>query len=322
MKQKISKIFNIGLPLLLGVFLIYYAYQQFTAQQIHEIGVQFKNADYKYIYLASFFSVLSLWARAYRWKYALRFMGYDSGTFTNFMALSVGYLMNLTVPRSGEISRALVLQKYKKVPFDKIFGTIISERIIDLFCLLLCVFTALILQYDILKEFLLNYVPVKKLFGLGVFLVLTIIAFTLIFKFSRWKAVVYVKNKIKGLTEGVQSIFRMPYRTGFLFFTLLIWGGYIATFYFGTFALAETSALTFPVVMSAFVAGSFAISFTNGGIGAFPLIISELLLFYGVSTVSGTAFGWILWTTQTAIIVILGVFSLLFLPLISSKSAR
>lgn len=302
--------------------MIYYAYQQFTAQQIHEIGVQFKNADYKYIYLASFFSVLSLWARAYRWKYALRFMGYDSGTFTNFMALSVGYLMNLTVPRSGEISRALVLQKYKKVPFDKIFGTIISERIIDLFCLLLCVFTALILQYDILKEFLLNYVPVKKLFGLGVFLVLTIIAFTLIFKFSRWKAVVYVKNKIKGLTEGVQSIFRMPYRTGFLFFTLLIWGGYIATFYFGTFALAETSALTFPVVMSAFVAGSFAISFTNGGIGAFPLIISELLLFYGVSTVSGTAFGWILWTTQTAIIVILGVFSLLFLPLISSKSAR
>jgi hypothetical protein len=101
----------------------------------------------------------------------------------------------------------------------------------------------------------------------------------------------------------------MPYRSGFLFFTLLIWGGYIATFYFGTFALAETSALTFPVVMSAFVAGSFAISFTNGGIGAFPLIISELLLFYGVST-------------QTAIIVILGVLSLLFLPLISSKSAR
>lgn len=322
MKQKISKIFNIGLPLLLGVFLIYYAYQQFTPQQIHEIGVQFKNADYKYIYLASFFSVLSLWARAYRWKYALRFMGYDSGTFTNFMALSVGYLMNLTLPRSGEISRALVLQKYKKVPFDKTFGTIISERIIDLFCLLLCVFTALILQYDILKEFLLNYVPVKKLFGLGVFFVLAIIAFTLIFKFSRWKAVVYVKNKIKGLAEGVQSIFRMPYRSGFLFFTLLIWGGYIATFYFGTFALAETSALTFPVVMSAFVAGSFAISFTNGGIGAFPLIISELLLFYGVSTVSGTAFGWILWTTQTAIIVILGVLSLLFLPLISSKSAR
>jgi hypothetical protein len=214
------------------------------------------------------------------------------------------------------------LQKYKKVPFDKTFGTIISERIIDLFCLLLCVFTALILQYDILKEFLLNYVPVKKLFGLGVFFVLAIIAFTLIFKFSRWKAVVSVKNKIKGLTEGVQSIFRMPYRSGFLFFTLLIWGGYIATFYFGTFALAETSALTFPVVMSAFVAGSFAISFTNGGIGAFPLIISELLLFYGVSTVSGTAFGWILWTTQTAIIVILGVLSLLFLPLISSKSAR
>lgn len=321
MKQKIRKIFNIGLPLLLGVFLIYYAYQKFTPRQIDEIRQQFKNADYTYIYVASFFSVLSLWARAYRWKYALRFMGYKSDTTTNFMALSIGYLMNLTVPRSGEISRAVVLQRYKKIPFDKTLGTIISERVIDLLCLLGCVVTALVLQYDILKEFLLDYVPVGKLVWLGVILILAASIFILIFKFFRWKAVLYVKNKIKGLAEGVQSIFQMPYKLPFLFFTILIWGGYIATFYFGTFALSTTSDLSFPIVMSAFVAGSFAISFTNGGIGAFPLIVSELLLFYGISAVSGTAFGWILWATQTAIIIVFGALSFLFLPLISTTTS-
>lgn len=322
MKPRIRKILNIGLPLLLGVFLIYYAYQKFTPQQIEEIKQQFKNAEYKYIYLASFFSVLSLWARAYRWKYALQFMGYKSDTTTNFMAISIGYLMNLTVPRSGEISRAVILQKYRKIPFDKSFGSIISERVIDLLCLLCCVFAALILQYGVLKEFLLQYVPVNKLILLGVAGILSILGIIILFRTSNWKVIHFVKHKIRGLLEGVKSIFKMPHKGAFLFFTGLIWGGYIATFYFGIFALQETGVLTFPAVMSAFVAGSFAISFTNGGIGAFPLIISELLLFYGISAVSGTAFGWILWSTQTAIVVVFGAISFLLLPLFIRKEKQ
>ena len=319
MKKTVNKLLSILLPLALGVFLVYYAFAKFTKEQIEEMMVHFKDAEYSYIVIASIFSILSLWARAHRWKYALNFMGYSSSTWTNFMAINIGYLMNLTVPRSGEVSRALVLQKYQQIPFDKSFGSIVSERVVDLICLLLCVFTALVLQYDVLKDFLLQYVPVEQLTWLGLFALLSFVALILLFVYVSWKPIAFVKRKLKGLVEGVISIYKMPTKIGFLCYTLVIWLGYIATFYFGTLALAETSDLTFPMIMSAFVAGSFAVSFTNGGFGAFPLILAELLVLYHVSTVAGTAFGWILWTTQTAIVVVLGALSFFLLPIYHTR---
>ncbi len=319
MKKRINKAINIILPLILGVFLIYYSYKQFTLEQLDEIITHFKGANYNYIAISSIFSILSLWARSYRWKYALQYMGHQSSTTVNFMAINIGYIMNLTIPKSGEISRAVVLQKYKKIPFDKSFGSIVSERIIDLICLLICVFTSLFIQYDVLKDFLSAKIPLEKLALYTSIAICIAISSIVIFIYAKWKFILFIKKKLKGLVEGIVSLYKMPYKIQFIFFTLLIWGGYIATFYFGTLALAETSNLSFPMVMSAFVAGSFAVSFTNGGFGAFPLVISELLLLYHIPAVAGTAFGWILWSTQTAIIIILGTLSFLILPLLFKK---
>lgn len=319
MKKTVNKLISILLPLALGVFLVYYAFAQFTQEQMEEMVMHFKGADYSYIIIASIFSVISLWARAHRWKYALNYMGYPASTATNFMAINIGYLMNLTVPRSGEVSRALVLQKYQQIPFDKSFGSIVSERVVDLMCLLLCVFTALVMQYDVLKDFLLQYVPMEQLAWFGLLALVSFVAVILVFVYVSWKPITFVKRKLKGLVEGVNSIVKMPTKLEFLFFTLVIWLGYIATFYFGTLALAETSGLTFPMIMSAFVAGSFAVSFTNGGFGAFPLLLAELLVLYHISTVAGTAFGWILWTTQTAIVVVLGALSFFLLPIYHTR---
>src|SRR5690554_2938889 len=103
----------------------------------------FRSADYFYVALSLLFMKISHASRAYRWKYSLQYLGYQSSFWNNFMAISVGYLLNLTVPRSGEISRAVILQKYDKIPFDKGFGTIIAERIIDLMFLLFFVTLAL-----------------------------------------------------------------------------------------------------------------------------------------------------------------------------------
>ncbi|WP_233266256.1 lysylphosphatidylglycerol synthase transmembrane domain-containing protein [Myroides fluvii] len=230
MKTTVNKIISILLPLALGVFLVYYAFNQFTKEQIEEMVMHFKDADYRYIIIASIFSVISLWARAYRWKYALNFMGYSPSIATNFMAINIGYLMNLTVPRSGEVSRALVLQKYQQIPFDKSFGSIVSERVVDLICLLLCVFTALILQYDVLENFLLRYVPVNQLAWLGLLAVVGLVGVVLIFMYVTWKPIAFVKRKLKGLVEGVNSIFKMPAKLEFLFFTLVIWGGILLRF--------------------------------------------------------------------------------------------
>lgn len=322
LKKKIKGAISILFPLLLGVFLVYYAYTKFSAEQIQEMKGYFKNANYNYIVLASFFSLVSLWSRAYRWNFALEYMGYKSKTSTNLMAISIGYLMNLTLPRSGEFSRALVLQKYEKIPFDKAFGTIISERVIDLICLLACVALVLIFQYQILLNFLVQRIAFQNLlFGFGL-ITLFIVLFIAVFMYSKWKPVLFVKNKIKGVKEGVLSIYKMPKKRAFLFHTFVIWITYILTFYFGIFALQETSEMTLGAVMAAFVAGSFAVSFTNGGFGAFPLIVSEVLLFYGIPQVAGTAFGWILWTSQTALVVLMGLLSLLLLPLTYKKKQK
>ncbi len=319
MKKKLRRIANITLPLLLGVFLVFYAYNQFSEEQIEEMKGHFRNANYNYIILSSIFSVISLWSRAYRWNFALNYMGYSSKTSTNLMAISIGYILNLTLPRSGEFSRALTLQKYEKIPFDKGFGTIISERVIDLLCLLTCVLLALVFQYQVLKDFLVARIPISRLLMVFVVLLLGGIATVLLFIYSKWAPILFIKKKIGGLLEGVTSIYKMPKKGAFLFHTFVIWITYILTFYFGIFALSETSEMSLGMVLSAFVAGSFAVSFTNGGFGAFPLIISELLLFYGISSVAGTTFGWILWTSQTALVVVMGGLSFLLLPLIYRK---
>ncbi|THF48223.1 flippase-like domain-containing protein [Flavobacterium supellecticarium] len=316
MKEKFKKTIGILLPLLLGVFLVYYAYNKFTPEQLDEMKSYFRNANYNYILISTFFSLVSLIARGYRWRYSLEHMGYFSPFKTNLAAVCIGYLMNLTIPRSGEVSRALIVKKYKDVPFDKAFGSIIAERVIDLVILLALMFTALLLQFDNLKTFLEQKIPVHKLILMGTTGVGILIALTLVFLYSKWRPVVIIKQKISGLIEGVLSVFRMPHKWAFLFYTAVIWIGYVLTFYFAVFAIKETSTISFGVVVTAFVVGSLAISFTNGGFGAFPLLISEILLLYSVPETAGTTFGWILWTSQTGLIILMGLLSFLLLPLL------
>lgn len=317
--KALKKILNITLPLLLGVFLVYYAYNQFTSAQIDEMKSYFQSADYFYVALSLLFMKISHASRAYRWKYSLQYLGYQSGFWNNFMAIAVGYLLNLTIPRSGELSRAVVLQKYNNIPFDKGFGTIIAERIIDLLFLILFVVLALVLQYRQLVGFISQQIPVTQLLVImGVFSLIGIVGLYLLYT-SQWKLFVFIRQKISGLAEGVLSIFKMPYRLPFLIHTLIIWISFVLTFYFGTKALPETSGISLGVTMVAFVVGSLAISFTNGGIGAFPLLIAKILALYGISLTAGTAFGWILWTTQTVLIIVLGGLSFLLLPIVNKE---
>lgn len=317
--KSLKKTANIVLPLLLGVFLVYYAYSQFTEAQLQEMKLYFKQARFHYIGLATVFMLIALFSRAYRWKYALNYLGYQTRLYNNVMAVAVSYLLNFTVPRSGEFSRALVLQKYEKVPFDKGFGTIVSERIIDLLCLILFVFATCIVQYRQLKDFLLQKLPFQSLILLAVlFLIVAILSIYLVF-YSKIRLFVFIKQKINGLVEGALSVFKMPNRAGFLWQTLIIWTSYVLTFYYGTLALEATSHISIGVVMATFVVGSLAISFTNGGFGAFPLLISEILVLYNIPATAGTTFGWILWISQTAVFILVGGLSFLLLPVLNKN---
>jgi len=319
LNEKIKKALSVGLPLLLGVFLVFYTYNKFTDRQLEEMKGYFQNANYGFIAISSVFSIVSLASRGYRWRYSLEHMGYFSQFRNNFSAVCIGYLMNYTVPRSGEVSRALVLKKYNDIPFDKAFGTIIAERVIDLFILIGFILTALVLQFDQLKSFLTATIPVEKLMYLGFIGVFGFIVVVLLFIYSSWKPIVFIKEKISGLIEGLLSTFKMPNRVPFLIHTAIIWISYVLTFYAAVFALPETSGIGFGVIVTAFVVGSLAVTFTNGGFGAFPLMIAQILVLYNIPETAGTTFGWILWTSQTALVVLLGGLSFLLLPILNRK---
>src|SRR5690606_20597803 len=128
------------------------------------------------------------------------------------------------------------------------------------------------------------------------------------------KIFVFIRTKIAGLVEGVLSIFKMPHRIPFLIHTLIIWISFVLTFYFRTKVLPETSEISLGVTMVAFVLGSLAITFTNGGFGAFPVMLTEGLAVYAIPLTAGTAFGWIRWTSATTLVITLGGLGFLLLP--------
>jgi len=308
-----KKIASLTIPLLIGIGLIYYQYTNLTSEQLENIKLYFKNADYMYVFLSLCIALVGYWARAYRWKYSLNHLGYNTKLYNNFFAVGVAYLVNLTIPRSGEVTRAVLLKKYEKVPFDKGFGTIVAERVVDLLIFLLFVFIAFILQFNTISDFILRNISTSKLNLIGSFGFVLSILFLLIWFRSNWKIIGKIKEKFAGLIEGMTSILIMKDRWKYLFFSFFIWLSYLMMFYVCIFAIPETADISFSIVIMGFIFGSVAIGFTNGGIGAFPISIQTVLLLYGINKGAGAALGWIIWTSQTLLTVLLGLLSYLLL---------
>lgn len=315
MKQKITKILSILLPLAVGVFLVIYTYNKFTPQQLKELKHSFGTANYMYIYGALLVGFSGFWARAYRWKYTLQHMGYNATMPVRFTAVCVTYLMNMFIPRSGEVSRAMVINKYGNVPFDKALGTIISERVVDLILLMVCMGATIAFKLDELKDYLINNVPFEKLLVYGVTAGILFISALLYYIHGKATWLAKLKQKISGVTEGALSVYKMPNKWPFLLLSLYIWFTYVLVFFVSVYAIPETSQLSFGTVLVAFVVGSLSITFTNGGVGFFPVAVANVLAAYGVPFTAGTAFGWIVWSAQTALVVFLGTFSFLSLSL-------
>jgi uncharacterized protein (TIRG00374 family) len=319
LKTKISKIASVFIPLLLGFGLIYYQYTTLSVEELNKIKFCFQKANYFYIFLSLIISLFGYWARAYRWKYSLQHLGYQTNFKNDFMSVCVSYFMNLTIPRSGEITRAALLKKYENVPFDKGFGTIVAERIVDLILFLLFVGLAFILQFEKLYNFIKEKIAFEKIILFGIIGLFLGIVFLLIWIYVEWKIIKKIKNKFSGLIEGMLSIVMMKDKWKYIFFSFLIWFSYLLMFYIPIYALPETENIGFDIVIMGFIFGSLAVGFTNGGLGAYPLAIAMIFSLYGISNEIGTAFGWLAWTSQTILTIILGLLSYAFLPLYNKK---
>lgn len=304
------------LPLLLGVFLVWYALTDVPLSKILEY---WKLADKSWIILGAFLGVLSHVSRAYRWRFQLEPMGYTIKLPNSIMAVFSTYLINYTIPRAGEIARVSILTNYEGVPFEKGFGTIVAERIADMMVLLCIMAVTLFLQFDFIYGFLIEkFDPTKIAIGIALILAIVVLFFRRIKK-SNSKFALKIKTFVNGVIEGVLSIFKMKNKWAFMFHTLFIWTMYVLMFYFTSFSIEETRNIPFAAILIGFISASFSIAATNGGIGSFPLAVFAAFSIFGISKDPSYAFGWILWASQTLMIIVLGGFSLLYLPIYNRK---
>ena len=318
MKKQLGKWLTIIIPLFIGIGIIYYQFNTLTAEEVDKIKLSFQKANYNYILLSLVIACIGYWSRAYRWKFALNHLGYQTKFSNNLLTVCVSYLVNLTVPRSGEISRAALIKKYENVAFDKAFGTIVAERIVDLLIFLLFVFIGFVSQFDTIYQFLMDKnVSLESLIYTGIIGVVLFVIFVVIWIYAEWKIIKKLKKKLSGLIEGMTTIYKMKDKWKYIFHSFFIWFSYIVMFYVAKFALPETSEIGFDIVIMGFVFGSLAIGFSNGGLGAYPFSIALIFSLYGISNDVGTAFGWLVWTSQTILTILLGLISYVLLPILN-----
>ncbi len=327
-KKYFIQFLKVAVPVGLGIYLVIHIYQQLDAAQRAALFTAVKEANYLWVSLSFGMGLLSHYIRGYRWGFQLQAMGYESSTRNNFLAVLLGYIVNMVLPRVGEVSRAAAITKYDGIPFEKSFGSIISERALDFLVLMAITGTTVLLQYNLLISFFEKTIEgihgkaastvLWVLLALG--LMGAVLAWHLLDRYKARPWVYKLWQLREGLVEGLRSILRMKDRGKYLLATLAIWMLYVAMFWVVFFAVEETATLGPNAVFAAFVIGSFAIVVIPGGIGAFPVGIMQALALYGIAAETGFALGWILWLSQTAMIVLAGGLSMYLLPQLNKKS--
>ena len=301
----------------MAIILGWYAFSKFP---ISQVWPYVQKANIGWVIFGVFLGILSHLSRAYRWKYLLEPLGYKVALPNGIMAVFVGYFANFGVPRSGEVLRAAVLANYEEVPFEKGFGTIVAERVADVLVMLGIILVTLILQFDYIFNLLESAFSWKKILIGSISIIILGALFLIYLKKSELALAKKIKGFIKGLKEGVFSIFKMKHKWAFICHTLFIWGMYILMFYVTTFALPEISLVTIGMILVAFIAASFTIAATNGGVIAYPLAVMTTFSLFGIDETPSSAFGWIMWSSQTLMLVTLGIISLVFLPIYNTKN--
>ena len=318
--KKVLTLLKKLIPLAIGVFFIYLSYSNTTPEDRQNIIKYIKNADFKYVFLSAFFGILSHISRAIRWKYLLNPLGYYPKTINSILSVLIGYFSNLGIPRSGEVLRATAMDRYENIPFQKGFGTVIAERVVDLILLMFLILLALGLQYDLITGYL-SFDNIN-LFETLLALLLSALSFLLLRKFflqSTHPVTEKIKQFFLGIWEGMLSIKKMKNKGLFIAHTFFIWLMYVLMFWVIKFSIPETTSLGMNAMIPAFVVGGLSISATNGGIGIYPYSVSLVLIAFGISKESGLAFGWIMWTCQTLMVVSFGALAFFTLPLVNRQ---
>ncbi len=331
MQKNITSIAKFILFLGIGLFLVWWSIHKLEGKDYNDFIISLKTANY--ILLIPVFAILTLshLSRAIRWRILMRSMNYNPRLSNTFCAVMVGYLANFAFPRLGEVLKCTILGKYEKVPADKLIGTILIERAVDLVCFFIVIVISLLTQATVVggyakKAFNKYFLSQEKemMFIKIAILAIICIATYYVFKFflkkyRHIKLVEKIEGIYKGVMVGLLSVKTMKNKWNFIFHSLIIWACYVVGTYIGFFAINQTAGLPMLAAFPVLVFGTFATIATPGGIGLYPVFLMEAMQLYNIPESYGTANGWLQWSAQFILIIVVGFACLLILPYINKS---
>lgn len=315
----------------LGFFFVWLSVKDLGRAEKSQIRFALKNAQYLLFIPVFFILLLSHYVRAIRWKLLIESLGYKPGRANVFFAVMIGYLVNQAVIRLGEVLKCTILARYEKVPADKLVGTIILERLVDAITLLSIFAITIILNPGLYDQFVDKVInkpgedDSKKISGniilfIMIGIVVVAIALWMILKKKTFKDLFAAFKKIvMRVWEGVSAVRHLKRRKLFIFYSILLWGLYLVAGYIGFYALQETKGYGMKEAFTVLSAGSIGMTITPGGIGGYAYFLENTMMIYGLSKGVASAFGWLLWLSNTAVIVVGGLASFALLPWYNKK---
>jgi uncharacterized membrane protein YbhN (UPF0104 family) len=324
-----GKLLKIGFFFLLGIALIWWSLHQIPAEEWTKFTLALKQSKLWIVFPVFIILGLSHFLRALRWRLIMEPLGYQPSIGNTYLAVLIGYLANLAVPRLGEVLKCTLLAKYEKVPAEKIVGTIVAERAFDVISLGLVFLMALGLQFNVIEagwNQLKNQAPSTSansgnhwtMYILLAAIVLVVVLFFILRKRIP-KMIVTLKQIISGIWEGVISATKLKQHHLFFLYSFGIWFLYLLATYVGLHATAGTES-SFATAISCLAYASIGMILTPGGIGAYAYFMAKVLELNGVDYTLGLANGTLQWFSQFLIVLILGGISLILLPIINKQA--
>ena len=312
MKTKLIKFFKISLPIAIGLYLTWYFISNSTDVEKEYFVQSLSEANYGWIFCALTIAFLSHLSRAYRWKYLLETLDIKPKLSLMYHSVMIGYIINLTIPRSGELARAGYFSRYQKTKSDQVFGTIVVERVVDLIMFASIFLIAFFLQSDQDKFQELRQMGDSSSNPLVLPIFLLIISVVSIIVISIKKIRHKAWNFLKGIYQGATTILKLKNKLAYILHTLFIWTAYVAMLWITAIALPDLQDININAIFACFIAGTIAIGATPGGIGLYPIMVaSALTQLYEYDGQVAKSFGMLMWSSQTIFMVLLGVISLI-----------
>jgi glycosyltransferase 2 family protein len=326
MGAPLKTILRYAITIALTILLLWLSLRGLTVQgesKIDFLWQAWQRSNKSYLWLMAAFAVASHLLRALRWKMLLQPTGNSVGFINSFLSLMTGYLVNLAVPRGGEVSRCYNLYELEKTPIEVSFGTVVTERLVDVLCLVVLIIASFYLEWDKIKTFIeaIDFSSGKNvsipfwlwiLVGLGLAFLISIY---LLRKNERLLKI------ILGFKEGLLSVFQLKNKLLFIIYSITIWGLYFFMSYFVLLAFPETAKLGFSAVVTLFAIGSIAMAAPlPGGTGSYHVLVPlGLTMLYNLPKADAVAFVFVFHAWQTLLMIVIGVISFIISNLIIAQ---